>query len=750
MKSAIKCRIIGHKIAACKAEEYTCLMCGESGHEKCSKNSRDNIKCILCKRKHYSFCRSCEIIKSKTRKCNRNYAKILKNHRIKCETIDKLYKDETVENIPETRNEIIDTMMEAIAARVDTLTKEIKNQQEDISTIAEVILAHDDRIGANEKKNLEVDIRITGFSNYIADEFSSIKEFWKDAIKNKEFRPTKSIEEHNEKARNKIQELKTQNISHGSLTVNNPFEHSIDQQKSTDKPGNNESQNQDNLIDLNLTNIKIASLNCNGLRNNIIYVKYVECENEILFLQEMWCNERSDILGRDLNFNIHFKSSESNSSISRKGKSGGIGWIINKKIGKHEVIFLSDIISFFKQNKVAIIGVYLTLSDNTIENRMIKEYEFQLNSNKLECQDIRQVKDTSFTYFKHSKSSWIDHIVTFKKDDYLVKNIKVISSKWNCGDHFALAGSLNLESNLLNQKENEIKTKQRIVWNDRTKKIYFDKLECLINEISDTLPEIYFKDMKLLCNGLDSVINKLNQAMTDALNEITEENLRLFYRKIHDVREEKNEINVDLNQARDEIFKLFNECDVSNSDIEKEHCNKVDEFIRINSDKVFNIKIDENRITNLINKLENNKSPGYNKITNEMIKFGSSQKFIKILQLIYETIINYNIIPKSFNIGLVKLLIKDPKKSNSDMKNMRPLTISDCWAIILEKYLLDEINKNLKNTKSNQFGFKAKSSCGHAVFTLNESTPVKLLIKYIELSYGRKLFLSSQFGYVEY
>ena len=91
------------------------------------------------------------------------------------------------------------------------------------------------------------------------------------------------------------------------------------------------------------------------------------------------------------------------------------------------------------------------------------------------------------------------------------------------------------------------------------------------------------------------------------------------------------------------------------------------------------------------------------------------------MQLIYETIINYNIIPKSFNIGLVKLLIKNPKKSNSDMNNMRPLTISDCSAIILEKYLLDEINKNLKNTKSNQFGFKAKSSCGHAVFTLKES-----------------------------
>ena len=63
-----------------------------------------------------------------------------------------------------------------------------------------------------------------------------------EALKNKEFRPTKSLEEHNENARNKIEELKTQNISHGSQTVNNPYEHSIHQQKSTKKTGNNVSQ----------------------------------------------------------------------------------------------------------------------------------------------------------------------------------------------------------------------------------------------------------------------------------------------------------------------------------------------------------------------------------------------------------------------------------------------------------------------------------------------------------------------------
>ncbi|RNA39741.1 hypothetical protein BpHYR1_018805 [Brachionus plicatilis] len=76
-----------------------------------------------------------------------------------------------------------------------------------------------------------------------------------------------------------------------------------------------------------------------------------------------------------------------------------------------------------------------------------------------------------------------------------------------------------------------------------------------------------------------------------------------------------------------------------------------------------------------------------------MIKFGLSDKLIKILKLIYETLFRYNVMPKIFNIGLVKLLVKDQKKSYSDINNMRPLTISDCWSNILEKILLEEIHK---------------------------------------------------------
>ncbi|CAF1143775.1 unnamed protein product, partial [Brachionus calyciflorus] len=112
-------------------------------------------------------------------------------------------------------------------------------------------------------------------------------------------------------------------------------------------------------------------------------------------------------------------------------------------------------------------------------------------------------------------------------------------------------------------------------------------------------------------------------------------------------------------------------------------------------------------------------SPGHNGISHEMIKYGLSPKFIKILKLLYESIINYDVMPKNFNIGLVKLLVKDISKDCNDFNNLRPLTISESWAIILENILLDELNRTFDN-KSNQFGFRQKSSCSHAFFTLKE------------------------------
>ena len=82
--------------------------------------------------------------------------------------------------------------------------------------------------------------------------------------------------------------------------------------------------------------------------------------------------------------------------------------------------------------------------------------------------------------------------------------------------------------------------------------------------------------------------------------------------------------------------------------------------------------------------------------------------------------IKFTITPFFFNIGIIKPLVKDTNKESYDLNNLRPITISDTLANVYENYMLSEIEE-MHNNNDKQFGFKKNSSCGHAVFVLNET-----------------------------
>ena len=113
----------------------------------------------------------------------------------------------------------------------------------------------------------------------------------------------------------------------------------------------------------------------------------------------------------------------------------------------------------------------------------------------------------------------------------------------------------------------------------------------------------------------------------------------------------------------------------------------------------------------IINNLKLNKSTGFSSVPNECFKYGQSKNTVKLIKVIIETVINYNIVPKMFNIGIIKLLVKDTMGNPDDPNNIRPITISDTLTSIYEKVLLMELNKGHKG-KSEPFGFK-ESSCDH-------------------------------------
>ena len=71
--------------------------------------------------------------------------------------------------------------------------------------------------------------------------------------------------------------------------------------------------------------------------------------------------------------------------------------------------------------------------------------------------------------------------------------------------------------------------------------------------------------------------------------------------------------------------------------------------------------------------------------------------------------------PIDFTTTIIKPLVKDTTKPSDTINNLRPIAISDVFAIIYEKIILIEIRKTRKEHKK-QFGFKSNSSCAHAVF----------------------------------
>ncbi|CAF0714389.1 unnamed protein product [Brachionus calyciflorus] len=82
--------------------------------------------------------------------------------------------------------------------------------------------------------------------------------------------------------------------------------------------------------------------------------------------------------------------------------------------------------------------------------------------------------------------------------------------------------------------------------------------------------------------------------------------------------------------------------------------------------------------------------------------------------------INHQLMPYLFNLSIIKPLIKDPKKSSDDISKFRPVAVSESLANLFEAILLKEVSKYHRDDEL-QFGFKAKSSCAHAIFTLQQT-----------------------------
>ena len=102
----------------------------------------------------------------------------------------------------------------------------------------------------------------------------------------------------------------------------------------------------------------------------------------------------------------------------------------------------------------------------------------------------------------------------------------------------------------------------------------------------------------------------------------------------------------------------------------------------------------------LLDKLNANCAPGIDGITAEHLKFGKSDMLCNVLSNLFTTIMSWQIVPTSFQTGVIIPILKKPGLNPNSPSSYRPVTLSTTFSKMVELLILPE--DKFCNT---QFGF---------------------------------------------
>ena len=262
--------------------------------------------------------------------------------------------------------------------------------------------------------------------------------------------------------------------------LNNEFE-TIDQDDTSLLCVTN-NKSKKNKINKKLKDISITSYNCKNIMSNWSYVDKLMENSEIVFLQETWLDndDQPDFESKydEMGFNSTFKCTKACQTRDMGRPSGGVGWLVNKKL-KTKIKIVNERISTCEiiglEYKVILLGIYLSsngskdscinleheIMDLDILIKKYDEYEIIMigdtncdimrnntHDRKIKklierldmlCIDLIEVKNIDYTFhstYKGKKTqSWIDHIIIKRENNLKIKNVKILFDELN-GDTF--------------------------------------------------------------------------------------------------------------------------------------------------------------------------------------------------------------------------------------------------------------------------------------------------------------------------
>ena len=437
--------------------------------------------------------------------------------------------------------------------------------------------------------------------------------------------------------------------------------------------------------------------------------------------------------------------------VDRKGKSSIDYAIISKGLLNLEYNFHVHLPSIFSDHNA------ITLKFQEI---LLKDNECLLNS--IPQNDLKENSSSVFYKLSH------DNLSTFKNhfddvsivesleaiirtlkytDDQNAENIDLcINSIYNILETAAEPLTISKENKNNNYKNNSklnIHQSQNH-WYDnecKTMKKEFDSSVLIYKETlqKDDLENLCTKRNRYrkLCRSKRA---NYKSKISLELVSLSKKNAKLFWKKIKDKKKKQVNNSCDF----DVYFKNLYENNVSDvSDCVK---NKLHDFKTNVSENIVDfldndITIDE--LNFAISKLNNNKSPGSDKIVNEFLK-NNSLLFRKALISIFNSILHAGYFPSAWTLGLI---IPIHKKGDINLpENYRGITLLSCLSKLFTNIINIRLNKWSEFTlkfDDFQFGFRAEKSTIDAMFILQTIVEIFLSQKkalYVSFIDLRKAF----------
>ena len=217
------------------------------------------------------------------------------------------------------------------------------------------------------------------------------------------------------------------------------------------------------------------------------------------------------------------------------------------------------------------------------------------------------------------------------------------------------------------------------------------------------------------------------------LDDLKDNNPTAYWKLLKDLKnEEQDDKSKQISIEEWELyFKTLNRDKYENQNIEVKT-----KLQQLDKETVFNdtdFKITPHEISRCIKKLKNKKSPGFDRILPEMIKY-SQHVLLPVFEKLFNSILLCGKYPSEWLSGYIVPIYK--KGDATDPGNYRGITISSCVGKLFNLVLNERISKFFEDhdiISKNQIGFKKKHRTSDHIFVLNT-----LINKYI--SKGKQLY----------